>query len=226
MRVWLDLALIGLSDHWKWAVGAVAILIVVVTGTLLFGILGSDTAAADLTPTTAVEPTAVPDDIPDPTPIPDMIVAPTKSPTVVPAPAPELTGAVVLPSTITVPIYLTDAKNIGSLEFVLTYDPSVLEVSNVEAGDLAQNALFDFGTRDMGRLWAGMIDTDGINGDGPVAVVSFKVIGPGASASQLTLENVFTYDASSLLDILTDATSGSFTVESQALSAPTLAFPR
>jgi len=222
MRVWLDLALIGLADHWKWAVGGVTVLVVVVIGTLFFGILGSDTAAADLTPTATVKPTA----IPDPTPIPELIVAPTQSPTVVPTSVPELTDAVVLPSIVNVPIYLTDAKNIGSLEFVLTYDPSVLEVSDVEAGGLAQNALFDFGTRDMGRLWAGMIDSDGINGDGPVAVVSFKVIGPGASTSPLTLEKVFTYDASSLLDILTNATSGSFTVESQALNAPTLAFPR
>jgi len=218
--------LIGLSDHWKWALGAVAVLVVVVTGTLFFGILGSDTAAADLTPTTTVKPTAVPDAISDPTPIPDVIVAPTQSPTVVPTSAPELTVAVMLPASVNVPIYLTDAKNIGSLEFVLNYDASVLEVSGVEAGGLAQNALFDFGTRGVGRLWAGMIDSDGINGDGPVAVVSFKIIGPGASASRLTLENIFTYDASSLLDILTNATSGSFTVESQALTAPTLAFPR
>jgi hypothetical protein len=86
--------------------------------------------------------------------------------------------------------------------------------------------LFDFGTREPGRLWAGLIDTDGINGDGPVAVVSFKVIGPGSSASQLTLENVSTYDARSLLDILTDATSGSFTVDGLALTGPALAFPR
>jgi hypothetical protein len=133
---------------------------------------------------------------------------------------------VVLASTVNVPIYLTGAKNVGSLEFVLTYDPTVLEVSEVEAGGLAQNSLFDFGVRVPGRLWAGLIDTDGINGDGPVAVVSFKVIGPGSSTSRLTLENVSTYDARSLLDILTDATSGNFTVDGPTLTSPVLAFPR
>ena len=141
MRVWLDLALIGLADHWKLAAGAVTILIVVVIGTLLMGILGSDTAAADLTPTATVkQPTAIPEAVSDPPPTAALIVAPTQSPTAVPTPAPEVTDPLVMPASVNVPIYLTDAKNIGSLEFVLTYDPAVLEVSDVEAGGLAQNA--------------------------------------------------------------------------------------
>ena len=157
--------------------------------------------------------------------LPPEVVA-TKSPTAVPTLSPQVTDPVVLPSTINVPIFLTGAKNVGSLEFVLTYDPTVLEVSDVEAGGLAQSSLFDFGTREPGRLWAGLIDADGISGDGPAAVVSFNVIGTGSSASWLTLENVSTYDASSLLDILTDTRAGNFTVEGLALSAPALAFPR
>ena len=226
MRIWLDIALISLSDHWKWAVGAVIVLVVVVVGTLFLGFLGSDTAAADPAPAVILEPTAIPDATSTPIPTSAPEVVPTRSPTPVPTPSPQPADPVVLPSRVNVPIYLTGAKNVGSLEFVLTYDPSVLEVSGVEAGGLARNALFDFGTRDSGRLWAGLIDSDGINGDGPVAVVIFKVIGPGSSFSRLTLENVYTYDASSLLDILTDATSGSFTVDGLALTAPTLAFPR
>ena len=226
MKFWLDIGLIALSDHWKWALGAVTILVVVVAGTLFLGVLGSDTAAADPAPSTNLEPTAIPDAIPTPIPtLPPKVVA-TKSPTAVPTLSPQLTDPVVLPSTVNVPVYLTGAKNVGSLEFVLTYDPTVLEVSDVEAGGLAQGSLFDFGTREPGRLWAGLIDADGISGDGPVAVVAFKVIGPGSSASWLTLENVSTYDASSLLDILTDTRAGNFTVEGLALAAPALTFPR
>ena len=226
MRVWVDLGLLALADHWKVALGGVTILVVVVVGTLLFGVLGSDTAAADLTPTTSVQPTAVPDAVS--TPVPTLVakVAPTPLPKADPTSSRKLIDPIVLLTNVNVPIHLTGAENIGSLEFVLTYDPSVLEVSGVEAGGLAQSALFDFGTRSPGRLWAGLIDSEGINGDGPIAVVSFKVVGPGASTSLLALENITTYDASSLLDILTNATSGSFTVDGRALTAPTLAFPR
>ncbi len=226
MRVWVDLGLLALADHWKVALGGVTILVVVVVGTLLFGVLGSDTAAADLTPTTSVQPTAVPDAVSTPVPTPVAKVAPTPLPKADPTSSRKLIDPIVLLTNVNVPIHLTGAENIGSLEFVLTYDPSVLEVSGVEAGGLAQSALFDFGTRSPGRLWSGLIDSEGINGDGPIAVVSFKVVGPGASTSLLALENITTYDASSLLDILTNATSGSFTVDGRALTAPTLAFPR
>jgi len=226
MRVWVDLGLLALADHWKVALGGVSILVVVVVGTLLFGVLGSDTAAADLTPTTSVQPTAVPDAVS--TPVPTLVakMAPTPLPKADPTSSRKLIDPIVLLTNVNVPIHLTGAENIGSLEFVLTYDPSVLEVSGVEAGGLAQSALFDFGTRSPGRLWAGLIDSEGINGDGPIAVVSFKVVGPGASTSLLALENITTYDASSLLDILTNATSGSFKVDGRALTVPTLAFPR
>jgi len=230
MRVWVDLGLLALADHWKVALGGVTILVVVVVGTLLFGVLGSDTAAADLTPTTSVQPTVVPDALstPVPTLVPTPVAkaAPTPLPKADPRSSRKLIDPKVLLTNVNVPIHLTGAENIGSLEFVLTYDPSVLEVSGVEAGGLAQSALFDFGSRSPGRLWAGLIDSEGINGDGPIAVVSFKVVGPGASTSLLALENITTYDASSLLDILTNATWGSFTVDGRALTAPTLAFPR
>ena len=226
MRFWLEMGLIALSDHWKWAVGAATVLLMVVIGTLFLGVLRSDTAEAGPAPSAILEPTAIPDQVSTPIPTSPPDVVSTRSPTAVPTLSPQAADPVVLASTVNVPIYLTGAKNVGSLEFVLTYDPTVLEVSEVEAGGLAQNSLFDFGVRVPGRLWAGLIDTDGINGDGPVAVVSFKVIGPGSSTSRLTLENVSTYDARSLLDILTDATSGNFTVDGPTLTSPVLAFPR
>ena len=226
MRFWLEMGLIALSDHWKWAVGAATVLLMVVIGTLFLGVLRSDTAEAGPAPSVILEPTAIPDQVSTPIPTSPPDVVSTRSPTAVPTLSPQAADPVVLASTVNVPIYLTGAKNVGSLEFVLTYDPTVLEVSDVEAGGLAQNSLFDFGVRVPGRLWAGLIDTDGINGDGPVAVVSFKVIGPGSSTSRLTLENVSTYDARSLLDILTDATSGNFTVDGPTLTSPVLAFPR
>ena len=124
------------------------------------------------------------------------------------------------------PVYLAGANNVGSLEFVLVYEPAVLKIANVEPGPMARNALVEFGARTSGRLWAGLIDTDGLHGDGPVAIVSFDVVGQQPTSSALRLENVLAYDATSLLDILTEASAGTFVVEGQVITAPALTFAR
>ena len=127
---------------------------------------------------------------------------------------------------IEVPVYLTGATNVGSLEFVLVYDPLVLEVVSVDQGMLARTALIDSGARTTGRLWTALIDTNGISGNGPVAVVSFDVVGNGVERIPLTLESVYAYDAASLLDMVTDSSAGSFTLGSKAVISPGLSFPR
>ena len=108
----------------------------------------------------------------------------------------------------------------------MVYEPSVLEVVSVEKGILAPTALIDSATRNTGRLWTAVIDTNGISGNGPVAVVSFKVVGNGVERVPLTLESVYAYDAASLLDMVTDSSAGSFTLGSKAVISPGLSFPR
>jgi hypothetical protein len=70
----------------------------------------------------------------------------------------------------------------------------------------------------------GMIDVNGMNGDGPVAVITFTIVGDMESASSLTLQNVTAHDATTLLDIITEASAGNFSVEDYALTAPSLEF--
>ena len=62
--------------------------------------------------------------------------------------------------------------------------------------------------------------------NGPVAVVSFDVVGNGVEKITLTLESVYAYDATSLLDMVTESSVGSFTLESKAVISPGLSFPR
>jgi hypothetical protein len=123
-----------------------------------------------------------------------------------------------------VPIYLERASNVGSLEFVLLYEPAVLQVSKIEQGALASNALIESSSDSPGRVWTGMIDVNGMNGDGPVAVITFTIVGDMESASSLTLQNVTAHDATTLLDIITEASAGNFSVEDYALTAPSLEF--
>jgi hypothetical protein len=110
------------------------------------------------------------------------------------------------------------------LEFVLLYEPAVLRVANIEPGTLAGNALIETSDGSPGQVWAGMIDVNGISGDGPVAVITFDIVGDSGSTSPLTLQNVAAHDATTLLDILTEISAGSFAVDGQALTAPTLEF--
>jgi hypothetical protein len=114
------------------------------------------------------------------------------------------------------------ANNIGSLEFVLVYDTNVLELSNVEAGSLASSALVDTNFPSPGRLWAGIIDPDGITGDGPLAVFTFNRLGSASGPVPLTLEAVSAYDADTLVDVITDTTPGQVT--SSASVSPILTF--
>ena len=116
------------------------------------------------------------------------------------------------------------AANLGSLEFVLVYEPDVLEVTNVRKGSLSSRALLESSIRTPGLVWTGLIDANGINGDGPAAVITFEIVGDDGSITALTLENVVAYDASTLLDIITTSTGGNFVVQDRSLVAPTLRF--
>jgi len=117
-----------------------------------------------------------------------------------------------------VPVNATGASNVGSLEFELVYDSTVLQAVGVEKGTLAGNAMMDFATARPGRVWVGIVDSNGISGNGSLVVVSFREVGQGAATGQLTLENIEAYDAQTLIDIITQATPGNLS------TPPTIVF--
>ena len=128
------------------------------------------------------------------------------------------------PKVISVPILATRAKNVGSLEFVLVYDPAKMEFAQMEAGLLASNALIDSSSSRSGRVWAGIVDVQGINGSGPVAVVKFNVREQAARVLPLTLESIVAFDADTLVDIVTTTTPGQFNGPGLALLSPIVTF--
>ncbi|MCH8279862.1 MAG: hypothetical protein IIC96_04210 [Chloroflexi bacterium] len=234
MRMWFGLTLMALNAGKKWLLVALPVVAgVVVAGLWIGGAFSGSPAEPLAAPEPTVAPTPAPTPEPTPEPSPTRVPTSTPFPTPTAHPSPEGPTATPLPPPtpmaaprIEVPVYLTGATNVGSLEFVLVYEPSVLEVVSVEKGTLARTALIDSGSRTAGRLWTAVIDTNGISGNGPVAVVSFNVVGNGVERISLTLESVYAYNATSLLDIVTEASAGSFTLESKAVISPGLSFPR
>ena len=221
MRWMLEVAYIGILSSWRWLLGSVAVVGALVGLLLMVGVLGGgsdDGSGAELpsaiasptpTPAASTNPTAVP----QPTPTLAPTVAPTLTPTVAPA-----------PKFISVPILATRANNVGSLEFVLVYDPVKLELERVERGLLSGDALIDSGTPSPGRLWTGIIDINGIDGSGPVAVVRFKIRDNVGGTMPFTLENVAAFDANTLVDIVTGTTPGKFTVSGMTPLSPIVTF--
>ncbi len=225
MRWMLEVAFIGLSTSWKWLLGstaAVAILVGLLFGVGVLG--GGDSSDTDpggpfvaAPPTPSPAPKATPRPAPKATPRPTQAVAAT--------PVPSATRVPAAPAkVISVPILATRAANVGSLEFVLVYDPAKLEFAQVERGLLSGDALIDSSSSEPGRLWAGIIDMQGINGSGPVAVVKFRVRDGVSGAMPLSLESIAAFDANTLVDIVTGTTDGEFNVTELHPLSPIVTF--
>ena len=236
MKWFLDIAYIAIAANYKWILLVVAVVGILVGALFAAGVLGGGDDGDSGTrvfstpvplPTVTPSPTAtvVPSPTSEPTAVPTATTAPVVLPnTRSPTPTPTPTQVFVLPLEIQVPINLIGADNVGSLEFVLAYDPEVLVVTGVRLGSLAGQALLESSAATPGFLWTGLIDADGIRGDGPAAIVTFKVIQGGGSNTPLALQNVVAHDATSLLDIIVEASAGSFSAIDGSLSSPSLTF--
>ena len=220
MRWILEVAYIGIATSWKWLLGSTAVVAALVGILFGVGVLGGggEAGTTDNTPL-AVSPTPTPAASPSPTqaasPSPTQVVTPTATPQPTVAPAAKF---------ISVPVLATRANNVGSLEFVLVYDPAKLELAQVERGLLSGDALIDYSSPGPGRLWAGIIDINGLDGSGPVAVVKFKVRDNVGGTMPLSLESISAYDANTLVDILTTTTPGEFTGAALTPLSPIVTF--
>ena len=244
MKTWIGIGLLALRASWKWLLALFVVVVLVAAGFIVRGILLEDSEAEAAINVETSEPTkapaatympkAIPTQVPKATAVspsredvgvgPTPVVAPTRpaaTPTI--APPPPTPAA---PTAVDVPINLTGASNVGSLEFVLSYDPEVLQLTNVAPGALANAAVIASNTLDAGRVWIGIADAKGMDGAGDVAIVTFEIVGQQQGSTALTLEQVTAYDATTLVDILSDATAGAYTIEGQNVTGPTLAFTR
>ena len=115
------------------------------------------------------------------------------------------------------------AKNLGAIHIELVYHSAVLEAVKFEAGELSENALVEANLELPARIIIGIVDTEGVGGDGAVAVLFFRVLGSQGD-SVLTLENVTAHDATSLVDAPAIITDGSFEAGDRSFTAPEIVF--
>ena len=239
MKWWLTVALYFVSTYWRRLLlfgGVAAIMAVGVIVLVMVVGRGSDpveAAQSTAEPRTVVEvepkeasapvvSTKAPIRVVKPTLAPsDTIAEPAKGPVHTRTPAPT---AVAAPPRIEVPVLLSRAQNVGSLEFVLVYEPQLLKLVEVKRGELAGESLIDSGSRMPGRVWTALINTEGITGDGAVAVFTFDVLGSEATEGPLEIQNVYAHDAASLLDLLAETSQGEVVVDGLEVTSPGLNF--
>ena len=125
---------------------------------------------------------------------------------------------------VVVPISVQGASKVGSISIELTYDSTVLEVTDVKSGELASNAMMEYNIDNPGVVIIGIVDSSGINGDGAVAEIEFNVV-DSEGTSPLTLGTVETHDAESLIDIINETSNGSYDGEGDNITLPLIRFP-
>lgn len=123
-----------------------------------------------------------------------------------------------------VPIMVKEAKQVGSLELLMTYDPTVLKATKVEKGVLANNAMMEFSIDKPGRVWIGIIDAQGMNGNGSIALIHLQAVSKNNENTPLITEKIEAYNSETLLDIITKVSSGSVAPKDHSVTAPIIDF--
>lgn len=235
LKEWADIALIMLAASYKWILGALAAIALIVGGLFAAGVFGGGDDAVGNLASEINGPTAVPT-LPAPTAMPTntpmLLPAATPPPTPFPKLAPRATATPepvaeptpAAPTMVQVPINLKGANQVGSLELVLAYEPSLLEVIGVTNGDLAGDALIESIVSTPGKVWIGMIDAAGVTGDGSVVVVSFRLMDGNLANSPLLLEEVSGYNASTLIDLLSTSSPGLVVMNDGSYTPPVVVF--
>ncbi|GEM_PF-2251664 len=86
-----------------------------------------------------------------------------------------------------IPVKVKNANGIGSMNIELEY-PNIFEAVDVVPGSLTQNSLFEYNIKN-GRISVGVVDTNGITGDGSLLYVRFKIVGGNSNNSDIYEES-------------------------------------
>jgi len=114
------------------------------------------------------------------------------------------------------PILVREAEGIGSLQMEVVYDPALLEPTEVEEGKMLPGAMLAFSVVEPGRLRIAAVGDPQkpVRGDGALAVVKFKVLGPAGKQCPLTIEHAQAWEQTNeALDMLVSAEPGKFSIE-------------
>lgn len=115
-------------------------------------------------------------------------------------------------STVEIPIEVAGAAGLGALQWEVVFDPTVLSADTVTQGKQASKALVESRKDTPGRLFIALASSEDVNGDGPVAVAKFKVIGAQGQSSNLAIENANAWEGKTLRAVQVNPAAGKFTI--------------
>ncbi|WP_456369404.1 cohesin domain-containing protein [Geoglobus sp.] len=130
---------------------------------------------------------------------------------------PNATGSI--GSSVEVAVEVEDARDLGSMDVVIAYDPSVVEVKSVGKGELNKGLLSS--NTGNGMLAISLADSRGISGNGAVAIIVFDTLKEGESA--LKIQSVKAYDVNTHVDLRVEKQDGKLVVsgvEEEKKNAP------
>jgi hypothetical protein len=119
-------------------------------------------------------------------------------------------------STVQIPINLVNARNISNMDITLTYDPEVLQATEVLQGSLTATTLFDSNIM-AGKVLTAFVSETGMSGTGSVALLRFNVVGNKGDSSilEFTLAKGNDFTTRAEIDLTTQ--NGLFTVDGEKL---------
>ena len=116
---------------------------------------------------------------------------------------------------INIKVVATGMKDVGTIAVALVFDNSVLSVSSVADGNIKTPDAFSTSNVNnaQGLVAMGLGNPGGINGDGTLFTITFKVIGSVGSTSNLKLSITSNDISSNVIDTTTTTiTNGKFAV--------------
>ena len=110
------------------------------------------------------------------------------------------------------PIRLENPGEVHALRFNLNYDPSVLELIDVQPGSRLSVPASNYDTNTPGVVSFSLTVSGQLDGDGSAALIAFKVVGEAGASSHLTITETMAADSSGNTQSI-EWTDGAFTVE-------------
>lgn len=115
-------------------------------------------------------------------------------------------------SNVEIPINLKSNVGIGSIDVVVSFDPTILKFDSVDKGSLSGNSMIDYNTKTSGSVAIAMADSQGLKGEGSAAVLKFTVLGKQGDTSIVKIESSSANEAATLVDVRLDTRAGNFSV--------------
>lgn len=120
-----------------------------------------------------------------------------------------------------VPIEIIQAENIGSLMIQLSYDPDTISALEVNSSPLTSDSMLEYNTEVPGLVLIGIVDTEGVNGDGAIAEISFDII-QNTGTTLILIDQLEAYDVETLIDVQFVTNHGLYSFEDDTLVIPTI----